>query len=339
MIQRLIKKLKRLYKHYIYEKEVLRQKARDTKTWVIKIIPHGKNFAFSYNLTKKRILVFLLIFIVAVGSFLAFSQRAAIKLAVNNKKLERQNKQIKELLEKQNKEILTQLEEVKKNETDIKKIMGIKPKKKSSRDGKKVSVMSARRGMDHAELAVKIKELQKNIQATKIEQEKLKTQAVKYRVRIEKEKIVKKLEAIPSRWPAGGYISSGFGWRTHPLYGGSHFHTGVDIINDYGAPIYATASGRVYEAGYDGGYGYTVKIDHSNGYETLYAHCSSMVVAPGQYVRKGQLIAYIGSTGTATGSHVHYEVKRCGERIDPETCLNTENTAYKTIAMRLKKIQ
>ncbi|MBV8366693.1 MAG: M23 family metallopeptidase [Candidatus Eremiobacteraeota bacterium] len=122
------------------------------------------------------------------------------------------------------------------------------------------------------------------------------------------------LEAIPSIWPTDGAISSGFGFRSYPDYG---FHSGLDIVNYYGAPILATAAGTVVSAGWDGGFGIKVEIDHGNGYMTWYAHCSEALVSAGQFVRKGQQIARLGSTGFATGPHVHYEVHEDGRPINP----------------------
>jgi murein DD-endopeptidase MepM/ murein hydrolase activator NlpD len=127
------------------------------------------------------------------------------------------------------------------------------------------------------------------------------------------------LDAIPSMWPTQGYISSGFGYRTNPDY---EFHPGVDVVNDYGAPVYATASGIVTMAGWDGGYGYKVVLDHGNGYETWYGHNSRMLVSAGQAVRKGQEIAEIGATGFATGPHCHYEILLWGKPIDPTPFLD-----------------
>lgn len=122
------------------------------------------------------------------------------------------------------------------------------------------------------------------------------------------------LEAIPSIWPTDGSISSGFGYRTYPDVG---FHTGVDIVNYYGAPICATAAGTVIVAGWDGGFGEKIEIDHGNGYVTWYGHNSALLVNPGDFVHKGQQIARLGSTGFVTGPHVHYEVHQYGRPIDP----------------------
>ncbi len=127
------------------------------------------------------------------------------------------------------------------------------------------------------------------------------------------------LAAIPSIWPTVGYISSGFGYRSYP---DAEFHPGLDIVNSYGAPIYATAAGQVVAAGWDGGYGLRVIIDHGNGLQTMYAHASQILVQNGQTVHKGQEIALVGTTGFATGPHVHYEIELWGKPIDPTPYLN-----------------
>ena len=122
----------------------------------------------------------------------------------------------------------------------------------------------------------------------------------------------------PSIWPASGDVISRFGWR----WGGSDFHPGIDIANNIGTPIVATADGTVVESGWNsGGYGYLVKISHSNGIETLYAHNSDLVVSAGTVVKKGQVIAYMGNTGFSTGPHLHYEVRVNGTAVNPDKFL------------------
>ena len=118
----------------------------------------------------------------------------------------------------------------------------------------------------------------------------------------------------PSMWPARGEVSSPYGLR----WGGSDFHPGIDIANDMGTPIVATADGTVSVAGWNsGGYGNMVDIDHGNGIMTRYGHAMQVVVVPGQHVRRGQVIAYMGSTGYSTGPHVHYEVRINGSPVNP----------------------
>ncbi len=119
---------------------------------------------------------------------------------------------------------------------------------------------------------------------------------------------------IPSIWPTTGVVSSPYGLR----WGGTDFHPGMDIANDMGTPIVATADGIVEYAGWNsGGYGNMVDINHGNGIMTRYGHASQVVVSTGQHVKRGQLIAYMGSTGFSTGPHVHYEVHVNGNRVNP----------------------
>ncbi|TDT63248.1 peptidoglycan DD-metalloendopeptidase family protein [Fonticella tunisiensis] len=112
-------------------------------------------------------------------------------------------------------------------------------------------------------------------------------------------------------WPSRGQISSGFGRRWGRL------HTGVDIRTPVGTPVAAADSGTVTFAGWNGSYGYLVKISHGNGYETLYAHNSKLLVSPGQMVSKGQKISLSGNTGRSTGPHVHFEVRKNGVPQNP----------------------
>ena len=118
-------------------------------------------------------------------------------------------------------------------------------------------------------------------------------------------------------WPISGPITSEFGWRTHPIFGSQRFHSGLDIGGDYGMPIHAAASGVVIEAGWIGGYGNTIMIEHGSGIVTLYGHNESLAVGVGQQVNQGDVIAYCGSTGNSTGPHCHFEVRVNGEPVSP----------------------
>ena len=125
--------------------------------------------------------------------------------------------------------------------------------------------------------------------------------------------------SIPSLWPASGVVTSPFGYR----WGGTDFHPGIDIADDMGTPIVATADGVVDYAGWNAyGYGNMVDIVHDNGIMTRYAHAMQVVVVPGQQVRAGQLIAYMGSTGFSTGPHVHYEVRIGNQAVNPSAYLH-----------------
>ena len=121
--------------------------------------------------------------------------------------------------------------------------------------------------------------------------------------------------------PVAGTITSQFGHRVDPITGEVSSHTGTDIACAEGTPILAAADGTVTVANgldsWGGSYGYYIQIDHGGGLETLYAHCSSICVTTGQQVQSGQVIGYVGHTGRATGSHLHFEVRANGNRVNP----------------------
>lgn len=121
-------------------------------------------------------------------------------------------------------------------------------------------------------------------------------------------------------WPVASYVyvSSRFGLRVHPITGVEKSHTGIDIASNSGTTVYASDSGTVTLAAWNGGYGNCIMLDHGNGYITLYGHLSAMSVSAGQAVGKGDSIGAVGSTGNSTGPHLHFEVIKDGVRIDPE---------------------
>lgn len=126
-------------------------------------------------------------------------------------------------------------------------------------------------------------------------------------------------DKLPILWPIpeGGYVSSEFGWREHPLRKRKEYHLGLDIAIYAGAPIVATAEGTVLSAGFNAELGYYVIVQHAYGFSTRYAHCSRLKAAVGQRVRRGQTIAYVGNSGLATGYHLHYEVRIGNSAVDP----------------------
>lgn len=124
--------------------------------------------------------------------------------------------------------------------------------------------------------------------------------------------------AIPSQKPVSDVkFTSSFGVRSDPFRGTAAMHAGVDIPGALGTPVYATADGIIGRAGWAGGYGNLVEIEHGKGIQTRYGHCSKLLVAPNTRVKRGQLIALMGSTGRSTGSHLHYEVRVDGRAVNP----------------------
>ncbi|MDQ7857980.1 MAG: peptidoglycan DD-metalloendopeptidase family protein [Armatimonadota bacterium] len=117
--------------------------------------------------------------------------------------------------------------------------------------------------------------------------------------------------------PLRGPLTSRFGYRLHPLFGRRHFHAGIDIAAPRGAPVRAAAAGTVIFAGWYGGYGKLVVLDHGEGTSTLYGHLSAILVAAGARVARDQVVGRVGSTGYATGPHLHFEVRHDGRPVDP----------------------
>jgi murein DD-endopeptidase MepM/ murein hydrolase activator NlpD len=138
------------------------------------------------------------------------------------------------------------------------------------------------------------------------------------------EATLNKEEVIPQGLPMRGeglMITSLFGNRANPFGYGTEVHNGVDFVDAYASPIYATAPGIVTGAGFDGGYGLVVTINHSYGYTTLYAHLSGIAVKPDTLVKRGQLIGYLGNSGRSTGPHLHYSIYQGEKAIDPQRYL------------------
>jgi murein DD-endopeptidase MepM/ murein hydrolase activator NlpD len=134
--------------------------------------------------------------------------------------------------------------------------------------------------------------------------------------------------ATPSIWPTHGWLSSSMGNRADPFTGEKDFHPGLDISADKGDPVYATADGKVVNASAAGNYGNLVILDHGYGLETRYGHLSAFKVEMGQTVKRGDLLGLVGSTGRATSSHLHYEVRANGRILNPlQLLLNPRRTA------------
>ena len=125
------------------------------------------------------------------------------------------------------------------------------------------------------------------------------------------------LASMPSIWPVVGFISSSFGGRSSPFGGGGQFHKGLDISNRMGTPVLAAAQGAVFLAARDGAYGNSVEINHGGGIVTKYGHMQRWAVQPGQWVKRGEIIGYIGMSGRTTGPHLHYEVRLNGVPVNP----------------------
>ncbi len=145
--------------------------------------------------------------------------------------------------------------------------------------------------------------------------------------------IDKMLQLLPSGYPVeGGRITASYGWRRHPVFKRREFHLGIDITKKGLVPIYATADGVVLSIRFNRyGYGKSVQLAHVFGFATRYAHLRSIKVKPGEFVKKGGLIGYMGSSGLSTGQHLHYEVRFCKTRLDPIKFMQWSGKNFYTI--------
>lgn len=132
--------------------------------------------------------------------------------------------------------------------------------------------------------------------------------------------------ATPKGWPVEGNVTSGFGWRVHPKSGEEDFHAGIDIGMSPGSPIRTTADGIVSFSGWNGGNGNLVVIEHGFGFSTFYAHNKMNAVKVGQRVKRGDVVAYIGTTGNSTGPHVHYAVWKDGKAVNPKKYMSSQSS-------------
>lgn len=143
-------------------------------------------------------------------------------------------------------------------------------------------------------------------------------------VRRDVERRAELANATPSIWPTHGGLTSFFGGRSDPLTGEPAYHSGIDISAEKGQPVYATADGIVQSTGYTGDYGNLIVLKHAFGLSTRYGHLSGYHVKPGDTVKRGDVIGYIGSTGRSTGSHLHYEILVNGQLMNPLQLLTAQ---------------
>ncbi len=287
------------------------------KFFTIMIIPHDASSAKSRRIHISLILIIIFTIIGIISTSLTLYRIANNRfnkvkhLEVLEELTEQQKAQLKEI------EVLRQkLKELEETEKRLKNLLGIKGMIPTPKNIKMVSLGT--NSIPDSETY--------DIQRKIVEVKTLIEEKQKVLLQIEKEIDRRKtlLSVTPSRWPTFGFISSGFGWRFHPIFRRRAFHTGIDIVTFWGAPVYATADGIVSYVGWESGYGKVIKINHGRGISTYYAHLSSYAVRVGQFVKKGQFIGRVGSTGTSIGPHLHYEVRRGGNPINPAAYLSVD---------------
>lgn len=282
------------------------------------IIPQSqeKTIRFSVSKTTLRVaaLLVLLFVVVSAGIAAVYGAKQADynKLEAIKEDSLRKDQTI-ELLDQQIKAIEQQQERLLSKQADIKKMMGVQedvPVTTESSGGGKGGSGPTRdalvTGEDSYLMAQQIKN-QLDLQEKELDELLAKVNNDKAYFR-----------SLPNQWPTSGEISSYYGWRKSPFGGRSEsFHDGIDIANDSGTEVCAAADGQVVFAGWQPVYGRTILIEHGHGFTTKYAHNSALLVEEGDRVKKGQVIARMGTSGRSTGPHLHFSIMKWDQTLDP----------------------
>jgi murein DD-endopeptidase MepM/ murein hydrolase activator NlpD len=282
------------------------------------IIPQSQEtpLRFSVSKTTLRVAALLVVLFVVVSAGIAAlygtKQADYNKLEAIKEDSLRKDQTI-ELLDQQIKAIEQQQERLLSKQADIKKMMGVQedvPVTTESSGGGKGGSGPTRdalvTGEDSYLMAQQIKN-QLDLQEKELDELLAKVNNDKAYFR-----------SLPNQWPTSGEISSYYGWRKSPFGGRSEsFHDGIDIANDSGTEVCAAADGQVVFAGWQPVYGRTILIEHGHGFATKYAHNSALLVEEGDRVKKGQVIARMGTTGRSTGPHLHFSIMKWDQTLDP----------------------
>ena len=285
--------------------------------YFIKVVPHRGTMVHRFELTRRRIVGGLAILgaIVfgSVGFGVAQTLRAHAQVASLRAQTLAQRQQLQSI-DSRASSIRTQLRSVQRQNQQIQQLIGVKAKPPALQ---KTSFRGGRTRSAVALVARHVEVLAADSAQTVAESQKLEhlTMHLLNVRHVEDLARAQLMASIPSIDPVDGAPVVGcYCYRTSP---DTEFHPGVDLGADYGAAVRASAAGVVASAGWDGGYGIKVDIDHGNGYHTWYAHLSKVDVSVGQRVTKGEHIAEVGSTGFSTGPHLHYQVMLNNAAVDP----------------------
>ncbi len=292
--------------------------------YFIKIVPARGDAIHRFEVTRRHIIASASALLVLVCASVGFGAwqvvQAHAQVAALRSLTVRQSSQLRSIASKTS-AIGMQLRGVQKQDREIQELIGVKAAS-AAPTSKHVKPVRLDGRNPIGQVTRNVDSLRASVAQTSALSDMLRTMAMHVlNVRhIYELARAKAIAAIPSIDPvAGAAIVGCFCYRTYPDV---EFHEGVDLAANYGAPVRAAAAGTIVSAGWDGGYGIKVDIDHGNGYHTWYAHLSRVDVRVGQHVFKGETIAQVGSTGFSTGPHVHYQVMLDGTPIDPTPYLH-----------------
>ena len=288
------------------------------RCWTVMVVPHGSDSPRSYSISERAVRAALyvgamlgLMAAIGLGTAIATTGRF-ISSAVRPTEANAMSSHPRDMSEvaKRMASLRDTLEVIRKREAQIRLLAGLPATDSAAR-----ILASAQDSVaDSAARALPAADVETLIQ--RADQLSARFAAVTDSL----EHNAQRFASVPSIMPTPGWLTSQFSRsRNHPLLHISRPHEGIDVAAPMGAPIIAPASGVVMRVAYENGYGNTLEIDHGNGIVTRYAHCSRIDVKGGQRVTRGQTIAAVGSTGLATGPHLHYEIHINGKVVNPLT--------------------
>lgn len=296
-----------------------KKKKPKSKRITLMLIPQTADKPYKLNIsttTIKTVVVSLIMLVIITVSVSAVFYSSRLELqAVRDLRQENELKaETIEWLNQEIKQIEKQKEEITEKQSEIKKLMGIKEDEnkavQSTSGGKGGGDVTSQQYIDvDNEMFNRIQDIRTYLDRQEQELDELLAQVNNRQ---------EYFRSIPNQWPVTGDITSPYGWRKSPFGGRNKtFHDGIDIANDVGTEIIAAADGEVIFSGYQPVYGRTIIIDHGYGFTTKYAHNSALLVEKGDKVKKGDVIAKLGSTGRSTGPHLHFTVMKWGNTQDP----------------------
>ena len=290
--------------------------------YFIKIVPQRGDVVHRFEVTRKHIVTASIVLAIGLLTFAGAAGFQIFRVHAQQAALQSQHEQL-QTLDKKATAIRSQLQQVQRQNQEIQQLIGVGAKPRPHAGGvQKTSWVQANRGRPGvAQVESHVDALAQASDETLRQADALRrlTMRVLNMRHLESLARARLVAAIPSIDPVDGAPIVGcFCYRSAPDV---EFHPGVDLGADYGEAVHATAAGTIASAGWDGGFGLKIDIDHGNGYHTWYAHLSRMDVSAGQYVHKGELIGEVGDTGFSTGPHLHYQVMLNGTAIDPSPFL------------------
>ena len=294
--------------------------------FTIMIIPHGHEEPYAFRLSQRSVQwagIALIVLLISSISLVYSLRQTKLQLA-NYHGLLAENRQQQEhilFLARQTTELQGQLTEIQALDNSIRTMMRLTPAAATSTATRPTETLGTERDSRLSllnrgtSLAATILRTQQSIEEIKeaIPETEDSLQDLERKVELQR----RREAATPSLWPTDGELTSGFGRRRSPFGGSWEHHEGVDIAAARGTSVFAAANGVVRVAGWNGGYGNAVFIDHGFGMSTVYAHLHRINVRVGQQVTKGQQVGLVGSTGRSTAPHLHYEVRVNGQAVNP----------------------